>query len=152
MNPRCSVSKTMRDQELVLRFFALLYYQADYARPMKDFLNKAMGRRRNVSPSVIEEMRRRFTETIALIYRSLRGRAFRPKRALNAAVFDAVTVAVARALSGKGESARHNFERKFPQQYKRLLDDQEFLNVVYKSTADEEVVRKRLKLAVSRIK
>jgi len=35
------LSKTMRDQELILRFFALLHYRQDYARPMKDFLNKS---------------------------------------------------------------------------------------------------------------
>jgi hypothetical protein len=119
---------------------------------MKDFLNKAMGRRRNTDAATIEEMRRRFVQTIELIHRVLKRGAFRPKRALNAAVFDAVTVAVAEALSAKGKAARDAFERGFEVQYHRLLKMPDFLNVVNKATANEEVVLRRLELAMSVIK
>jgi len=145
-------SKTMRDQELILRFFALLYYRKHYARPMKGFLNKAMGRRRNAPPAAIEEMRRRFEETVSFIHRTLRSKAFRPKRALNAAVFDSVMVAVAEALAGKGTTAQRAFEERFPGQYQLLLQNPDFMTAVNKSTADEEVVRARLTLAQSKIK
>jgi hypothetical protein len=145
-------SKTMRDQELILRFFALLYYRKDYKRPMKDFLNKAMGRRRNADTAEVEEMHRRFTETISLIHRTLKSKAFRPKRALNAAVFDAVTVAVAEALASKSTAGRRSFERGFVSHYKRLLEDAKFQVAVNKSTADEEVVRRRLEIAMSIIR
>lgn len=146
------VSKTMRDQELILRFFALLYYRQDYSRPMKDFLNKAMGRRRNAAKATMDEMRLRFVETIALIHRTLGAKAFRPKRALNAAVFDAVTIAVAEALHPKNRRARESFEVRFKESYRRLLESHEFMTAVNKSTADEEVVRTRLSLAFSTIK
>jgi hypothetical protein len=142
-------SKTMRDQELILRFFALLHYRKHYARPMKDFLNKAMGRRRNAGETQIDAMRKQFADMAALINRTLGQSAFRPKRALNAAVFDAVTVAVAEALDGKSANARSAFERKFARQYQRLLKNEDFLTSINKSTADEEVVRTRLRIALS---
>lgn len=146
------VSKTMRDQELILRFFAFLYYKSSYERPMKDFLNKAMGRRRQADTATIEEMRKRFMETIALIRRVLGNKAFRPKRALNAAVFDAVTVAVAESLEGKSKAARDTFEKKLAAQYQELLRNEQFKTAVNKSTADEEVVRSRFTIATSTIK
>ena len=146
------VSKTMRDQELILRFLALLYHRRDYARPMEDFLNKVMGRRRNADAATIKEMRRRFSETIGLIHRVLRSKAFRPERALNAAVFDAVTVAVAEALNAKSAAARDRFERNFAAQYRRLLQNSDFQIAVNKSTADEKVVRSRIQAATTIIK
>ena len=146
------ISKTMRDQELILRFFAFLYYRSDYARPMKDFLNKAMGRRRQANAATIEDMRKRFMETMALIRRVLGNKAFRPKRALNAAVFDAVAVSVAESLAGKSKAAVDAFERKLRTKYQALLLDTDFQAAVNKSTADEEGVRSRFAIATSTIK
>lgn len=146
------VSSSMRDQELILRFFAMYYYRADYERPMKDFLNRAMGRGRKSTPEHIEEMAVRFTDMIGLIRRTLKLKAFRPKGALNAAVFDSVSVAVADALAKKNKAARETFERDFPKMYAQLLEDNDYQLAVTKSTADDQVVKSRLKLATAAIK
>jgi hypothetical protein len=97
-------------------------------------------------------MRSIFVQTIGIIHRTLATKAFRPKRALNAAVFDSVMVAVAEALCDKSPKAIATFEKKFMAQYQQLLQNDAFQIAVNKSTADEEVVRKRLELAISTIK
>jgi uncharacterized protein with ParB-like and HNH nuclease domain len=43
-------NKRMRDQELILRFFALSQSQVPYARPMKTFLNNFMNANKSLSP------------------------------------------------------------------------------------------------------
>ena len=43
------VSSRMRDQELILRFFALLFGASNYSKPMKEFLNRFMARHRGLN-------------------------------------------------------------------------------------------------------
>jgi len=38
----------LKDQELILRFFALYFFLDEYERPMNEFLNKYMGANRNL--------------------------------------------------------------------------------------------------------
>ena len=55
----------MRDQELILRFFALLYQGDKYQAPMVTFLNKYMGMTRDLSDNQIVAM-----TDICLLYTS----------------------------------------------------------------------------------
>jgi len=40
--------KRLKDLELILRFFAFLYYENQYRAPMKDFLNRYVATNRNL--------------------------------------------------------------------------------------------------------
>ena len=139
------INKVMRDQELLLRFFAL-YYSADkYSRPMKGFLNSFMARHRKLDKIPQEPMSAVFRSTIEVLYAGLGNRAFRIARVLNAAVFDSVMVGVARRL----ETQRINDLHDLRFRYANLLENEAFRLVAERATADQEAVAKRIELATS---
>jgi hypothetical protein len=139
------VNKLMRDQELILRFLALYYEAEQYSRPMKGFLNNFMGRNRHLTIIPEAEMRSVFTLTIEAIHKSIGRRAFKLARVLNAAVFDAVMVGVARRLHMSTISDLEVLKER----YTILLESPDFLAVAERATADEESVSKRLDLATA---
>ena len=69
-----------------------------------------------------------FTSTIERIVASLGVKAFRPKNALNVAVFDAVMVAVA--------ELPHLTNSQISKTYKKLLKDPDFIKMTSDSTSD----------------
>jgi len=139
------VNKIMRDQELILRFLALFFNASDYSRPMKGFLNSFMGKHRNLSHISADEMISKFVPTIQIIYDCIGNRALRLARVLNAAVFDAVMVGMARRLNS-GPITDH---AALKARYLDLLGNGAFLAVAAKATADEESIAKRLALATA---
>lgn len=135
----------MRDQELILRFLALLYEGANYQRPMVTFLNNYMGRNRELSLDAVALMTATFTQAIDLILASIGARAFRPVRALNAAVFDSVMVGTAKRLRNGPVADTHLFR----EAYDGLLQNQDFLDACGRGTASGERVRTRIELATA---
>ena len=135
-------SANMRDQELILRFLALYFFANEYHRPMKDFLNRFMAKNRRLKFHTKDEIETVFKRSIHLISDCLGRSAFKPKRALNAAVFDAVMVGIARRLERSQPTCDE-----LKNSYERLLVTQDFIKVSERSTADEENVEKRLRLA-----
>jgi len=133
----------MRDQELVLRFLALLFEGENYKKPMVSFLNGFMGRNKKIPDDMASAMRESFIATIELIFRSVGERAFRPVRALNAAVFDAVMVGTAKRLQRSAVADQVMYK----ESYDGLLGNKDFLDACGRGTASEERVRTRLKLA-----
>lgn len=133
----------MRDQELILRFLALYFYSRSYKRPMRDFLNKYMGKNRNLISQSREEILKAFAETINLVSKGLSNNAFRPRAAFNAAVFDSVMVGITRRLE-KGEITDFGTLR---ERYQILLRDEKFVNSTEVSTSDEERLQSRIALA-----
>jgi len=138
-------SKRLKDQELILRFLALFYNAAKYQRPMEKFLNDFMASHRRVKPDNAEEFRRVFTETIGMISTAIGRHAFRSKRALNAAIFDAVMVGVARRLADGPIDGPKGLLRA----YEGLLKKEAFQLTSTRSTADVDFVRRRLSLATN---
>lgn len=138
-------SPSLKDQELIIRFLALYQRSVTYERPMNEFLNQytIWARRRNDEFRI--ECKTLFTDTIDVIFDSVGSRAFRPERAINAAVFDSVMVGLARRLAqGRpvdSESVRF--------QYQALLTDETFVQLVSQSTSDERNVESRLKMATA---
>lgn len=137
------VNKRMRDQELILRFLALYYASDQYEKPMKSFLNRFMGKYRKLSQDKIDEFTRVFRKTIDVVNRSIGKQAFKPRKALNAAVFDAVMVGIARRL----ERGPIRDLEQIREAYENLLEDADFLKSVETGTADEQAVRVRLEKA-----
>ena len=75
-------SPRLKDLELILRFFALLFYAASYRRPMKDFLNRYMAANRTLQKQSEEQLRSIFETTVSMIHRTVGVGAFRPKAAV----------------------------------------------------------------------
>jgi hypothetical protein len=137
-------SKRFKDQELILRFFAMLFWSDNYKRPMKDFLNKYMEYNREFQHQKEDVLRNQFTQTIQVIGNTMREHAFRLKTAINAAVFDSIMVGVANRISEKGNITDFKGLNKA---YNKLLENKDYRSSVEHSTSDEENVRTRLQLA-----
>ena len=136
-------SKRLKDQELILRFFAFFYSDVKYERPMNGFLNKFMAFHRTLDKRTPEEFRSVFNSAIDVIRTALGPRAFRPISTLNAAVFDSVMVATAKRLS----KAPIRDSASLGAQYASLLADKDYQEAITRSTANEERVITRLRLA-----
>jgi hypothetical protein len=139
------VSSKTRDQELILRFLGLYFWTDRYESPMKRFLNTYMSANRHLKLSSAEELRSTFANTIELAFRSLGKGAFRPERALNAAVFDAVMVGLARRLQS-GEITNH---AEIVGKYATLIQLDKFKENTERATARKDKVRARIELATA---
>lgn len=139
-----NVNKFLRDQELILRFLALFYEAENYKRPMKLFLNKFMGKHRNLEYITAESMKQTFSNTIAVVHNDLVDlKPFRPERALNAAIFDAVMVGIAKRLQKGDITDREELRRA----YKVLMQNEKFIEATRRATANEENVEERIRIA-----
>ena len=139
-------SRRLKDIELILRFFALLESSTKYARPMKGFLSNYMARRRRLGADTQAELREIFSKTTDAILRGIGTKAFRPQRAVNAALVDALMVGIARRVKARGTIKK---PRDLKKAYTALLQNDAFLNAIGRATADEDSVNKRLQLATS---
>ena len=92
------VHRRRRDEELILRFLSIYFASETYTKPMKLFLNSFMSRNRNFGQQSETESRSSFERTISTVLDKLGPRAFKPKRAVNAALFDALMFGHARRL------------------------------------------------------
>jgi hypothetical protein len=138
-------NKRLKDQELILRFLALKFSEQGYSRPMKEFLNKFMGANRYLKRIPPNKLKKAFSATIEVIDSVLSNQAFRPERALNAAVFDSVMVGLSSRLA-RGKIKRLN---SFKRAYEKLLSDSEYLASVRTSTSDETLLQRRIDKATS---
>jgi len=132
-----------KDQELILRFFALYHSANTYARPMKQFLNDFMEKNRSIASSASENWKNLFLKTAKYAANHLGRNKFRPERNLNAAVFDAFFVSLAKRLSTGPISMPANLAAAAD----RALADPAFTKSVSSGTTDLEAIRVRLKVA-----
>lgn len=138
-----SPNRRRRDQELILRFLSLYFYGNNYSRPMKEFLNVYMGKNRHLQVNSANQIREAFTNTIEVVGEALGPKAFKPVRALNAAIFDSVMVGIARRLEQGPIHDKEGLRRS----YQALLEDDKFATATGRATADEESVSRRIALA-----
>lgn len=136
------VHSRRRDQELILRFLALYFKAPDYHKPMKEFLNDFMGANKEFAHYSRDEISGVFEQTVSAINHNIGSRAFKPKRTLNAAVFDSVMVGVARNFQRGRVDLSH-----LSGQYQRLLSSSDYQQVTETATTDEENVSLRLSFA-----
>lgn len=135
----------LRDQELILRFLAFFYDAESYKSPLVTFLNGFMGRNKNLDASRAGAMGKIFVDTISLVHNAIGKVAFRPVRALNAAVFDSVMVGLARRLIRATVADLVDLKERYDQ----LLHNQAFLDACGRGTAGEERVKTRIDLATA---
>jgi Protein of unknown function DUF262 len=136
-------AKRLKDMEMILRFLAFYYYAHGYRSPMKDFLNRYMASNRDLKRQGEKELVKLFGNTTGAIVENIGTRAFRPVRAVNAAVIDSVMTGVARRLA-KGPIKKPN---QLVASYDALLKKQDYMSAVETGTSQEANVSTRLRLA-----
>lgn len=136
-------SDRLKDMELILRFLAFYYYATKYKKPMKDFLNRYMSKNRDLKYQSEEEVRRTFTSAMDLLIDAIGPRAFRPARAVNAAVVDSLLTGTARRLK-KGRVKDHSA---FKRAYEELIKNEKYKSAIETGTSSETNIEIRLKLA-----
>ena len=141
-------SNRLKDQELILRFLALYQSHKTYIKPISEFLNKYNKVNRNPSIEFVTQYSNLFKETISYFYSALGTEAFRPERALNAAVFDSMMVGLANRI----ESGSNISVEQVEQAYKNLISDEAYKSKVSESTSDTERVKERIALAIKYFK
>lgn len=137
-------AKRLKDHELVLRFLALYQRQDSYSRPMKGFLNDYMGDMQNISDEQADSLTAVFAGTTEVLNQGVGRRAFRPISNINAAAVDSVMVGVARRL----EAGPIEDPEALGPRLDALLANEDYLQAIQRSTADEESVSARLRLAI----
>lgn len=135
----------LKDQELILRFFALFQSLDDYQRPLSEFLNKYAGRHRDLSPTAAANMAKLFQNTVETFAKSLATRPFRLTTSLNVAVYDSCMVGLAKRIEA---------DKKPPEPkavlaaYTKLLEDASYIEATSRSTADQPFVKRRVERAI----
>ena len=139
-----AVNRRQKDQELILRFLAFYFNSENYRAPMTEFLTKFVGKNRNPEYSFLEKAGCIFIRTMAAFEGALGKRAFRPDRALNAAVFDSMSVALARRIVTEDITPDPNQVKAV---HCNLLSDPKYVDAVSRRTANEQSVTMRMNIA-----
>ena len=134
-----------KDEELIVRFFALYRDGEKYTIPMNGFLNKFSATMNKVGNDELDRLSGVFQTTIDKVNSAIGPRAFRIIRALNAAAFDAVMVGLAKRIKAGPVPS----DESVSSAYDALVNNDEFRQACERATADEENVRKRLALATA---
>lgn len=136
-------SRRLKDLEMILRFFAFYFYADNYRSPMKDFLNRYMASNKDLKRQSEKDLSKTFLQTTKILNESMGDRAFRPVRAINAAVIDSVMTGLARRIV-KGPIRN---KKNIAVAYAGLLKNPEYRNAVETGTSQEANVETRLRLA-----
>jgi uncharacterized protein DUF262 len=119
--------KTQKDLELVLRLLSLYKQWQDYEKPMLKYLNRWMDNNKNYDSLICSE----FTQNFPLATKKVREaiqRPFRPKGVVNAAVLEAVMLAVLEMPDIDKKS--------LAERYAQLLREEDFHQVIRGATTD----------------
>lgn len=137
-------NERLKEEELILRFFALYFEKDNYQKPLKGFLNKFMASNRNFEKYSKDDLNTVFTNTLKYFADNLNNKSFRIGGPLNAAAFDAYMVAVAEKLK-RGDLDYNNFR----DAYFTLLDNSKFIETTKGGTSDDKQLKERLEIAIA---
>lgn len=130
----------LKDQEMILRFFAIYTSLDIYSKPLKEFLNKFNGRYRNPTDAELERLGTIFKRTADIIFERIGKNAFRPDRVFNAAAFEVLMVGIAKRIDDDID-----FES-FATNINNLYKNQDFVDSITRATSDDKVVDDRHRL------
>ncbi len=138
-------SPRMKDHEMILRFMAMLYKGHEYAAPMGEFLNIFTENNRNPDDMWMRKTTSIFERTVEAFAKAKGQRAFRviDGNAVNAAIFDSMSVGLANRISESGLPE----EAKIGEIHDCLITNDEYLQTVTQGTSQERSVNRRLHLA-----
>lgn len=139
------ISLRQKDQELILRFWAMYLNADNYAAPMLGFLNNFADKHRNPSVEFLYEGRAAFAKTVRAFNSALGNKAFRAKasRQLNAAVFESMSVGLAHRIKSSGNPKSSALIHA----HDALLRDDEYIASVSGGTARASSVKTRIEKA-----
>ena len=142
-------SPRQKDQELILRFWAMHVNSEKYAAPMLGFLNDFAVEHRNPDQEFLNRGRYLFREVMELFNIAVGNRAFRTdgSRQMNAAVFDSMSVGLARRIATKREAEPS--PDTIQAAHDALLKDSEYIASVSGGTAQTQSVQTRLRKAAA---
>lgn len=138
------VHKRSKDEELLLRFIALSEAYEGYRKPMTLFLNNFMQKNRFASSEETQRWYRKVEDTTNRVVESLGRKPFRPKNALNVAVFDAFMAGIARVPEASPERVL--------QVYDQLMNSKAFDQLISRATSDESSVQGRIGMVVEALR
>jgi uncharacterized protein with ParB-like and HNH nuclease domain len=131
------IDKRLRDVELALRCLALSEKGDEYEKPMKGFLNKYMEVNRGKDGNY-DDMIDNFSRTTKYVLSQLGEKPFHLRGRLNYGALDSIMAA---ALA---DVAPDDLGKRF----KKLLDDDDYMNSISFNTSDESVVESRIQKAI----
>lgn len=134
------VSLRQKDKELLLRFCALYFDPDAYERPMKVFLSDFMRKNRHLELYDAATLDEAFLPTVKLANSALGRNAFRPQRALNASVTDAILVGTARRLT----VSPVNDKDLYAERVQEVLQDHQFADMYTVGTTNKDKVLGRI--------
>ena len=141
-------SLRQKDQDLILRFWAMYLNADNYAAPMLGFLNNFADKNRAPSIEFLYEGRSLFTAVVQAFNASLGNKAFRTEssRQLNAAVFDSMSVGLAHRI--KKANGIPPDSNAVASAHDALLQDNEYRASVAGGTAQATSVALRMEKAI----
>lgn len=143
--------KRMKGSELLLRYFAFVYSQSKYKKPLKSFLNDFSSEFQNVDENLSLEWRNNFYRTIEVvdflfgeISFKLVGKDLKPSvRNVNSALFDAVMVGVSNLGITKAQVKSVDREI-FLEKYVDLINSEKFKSAITSGTSATSSVNYRI--------
>ena len=137
-----------KDQELILRFWAMYLNEDNYGAPMLGFLNNFADKHRNPSIEFLYEGRSLFTAVMKAFNASLGSKAFRTagSQQLNAAVFDSMSVGLAHRIK-QGDGIPPN-PSAVAIVHNTLLQDTDYRGSVAGGTAQLASVQTRMQKSI----
>jgi hypothetical protein len=111
---------------------------------MKTFLNDFMNVNRNLNEDVANNLKNQFYSSIERAHEALGNRAFRPQRAMNVAVFDAIMVAILESPNASASAIKTAYEN-------LIADEVGFIRMSSESTSNEANVHGRINMAIEAI-
>jgi len=136
-------SNRLKDEELILRFFALLHKGDEYTKPMREFLDEFLEANREFAEITEGLLKKEFGNTIDVVHSVFGDKAFRIGTSLNAAIYDSVMVGIAKRL----RKGLVRDKKALEETYSGLLKNKDYEAAFVRATSDDESVRSRLKIA-----
>lgn len=139
----------MRDEELVLRFFAF-YIQGleSYRTPLKNWLNDAAKEGQKYSEARIASLCDVWRTSIDVVLawfspkECFRRASVGKSRAINRALFDLVMSTASKQIPDKARECRSEVRR----EYKRLLEDGEFMDLISRAVDHKKRTKRRFEI------
>jgi uncharacterized protein with ParB-like and HNH nuclease domain len=131
-----------KDVELILRMLSLSDDWGSYDKPMRDFMNKWMKKKRNLSQGEQDKYKSLFHNIVDVVSNELGSKAFRPVRSVSPPVVDSVFVGLANSSNMKEGIKK----------YSQLMEDEDYLKNIKGATTNVEVVTTRIRRAIDILK